>query len=258
VLKRECETLRTLISYTYRLWHFRLGGGPIALSTTAGVEPMIEKHMPSPVGHALAGVAVAWAADLAPGRRAWRTADRTASLFARSGGTLTLVCGALAAAPDLDLIFLSRHRAITHSLGAVITTFIVATAVTGWVTRLSSRGLPASGLEPQRRPVLRIGLMCAAAYGSHLFLDWLAVDTTLPYGLQALWPFSDRWYISGLDLFPGTERRDILSLTAFRTNLIAVSYEAAMLLPVLGLVWLVRVKTLAGLATEPAGRHHAS
>jgi inner membrane protein len=213
--------------------------------------------MPSPVGHALAGVAVAWVADLVPGRRAWRTAGPATSPFVRAGGILTLVCGALAVAPDLDLLVL-RHRAITHSLGAVIIVFIVATAVTGWVTRLSSPGLPASGLEPQRRPVLRIGLMCAAAYGSHLFLDWLAVDTTLPYGLQALWPFSDRWYISGLDLFPGTERRDILSLTAFRTNLIAVSYEAAMLLPVLGLVWLVRVKALAGLSTEPAGRHHAS
>jgi inner membrane protein len=234
--------------------------GVIALSATVDVRPMIEKHMPSPVGHALAGIAVAWAADLAPGRRAWRLSDPAASLFGRAGGTLTLVCGALAAAPDLDLLFLSRHRAVTHSLGAVIVIFIIATAVTGWVTRLPSPALPGSGLERERSslPVLRVGLMCAAAYGSHLFLDWLAVDTTFPYGLQALWPFSDAWYISGLDLFPGTERRHILSLAAFRTNLIAISREAAMLLPVLGLLWLVRVKTLAGLATEPAGRHHAS
>jgi len=216
--------------------------------------------MPSPVGHALAGVGVAWAADLAPGRRAWRAADPKASLFARAGGTLTLVCGALAAAPDLDLFFHIRHRAVTHSLGAVILIFIVATAVTGWVTGMSRPTLPGPGLERERPalPILRIGLMCTAAYGSHLFLDWLAVDTTFPYGLQALWPFSDGWYISGLDLFPATERRDILSLAAFRTNLIAVSREAAILLPVLGLLWLVRVKALAGLATEPAGGHHAS
>ena len=207
--------------------------------------------MPSPVGHALAGVAVAWASDLAPGRRAWRMTDPKASLFARAGGTLTLACGALAAAPDLDLFFPIRHRAVTHSLGAVIVIFIVAAAVTGWVR---------PGLEPERPapPILRIGLMCAAAYGSHLFLDWLSVDTSFPYGLQALWPFSDGWYISGLDLFPGTERRHLLSLAAFRTNLIAVSHEAAILLPVLGLLWLVRVKALAGLATELAGRHHAS
>jgi membrane-bound metal-dependent hydrolase YbcI (DUF457 family) len=230
-----------------------------ALSATADVEPVIETHMPSPVGHALAGVAVAWASDLAPGRRAWRTTDPKASLFARAGGKLTLACGALAAAPDLDLFFPIRHRAVTHSLGAVIVIFIVAAAVTGWVTRMSSPALPGPGLEPERPapPILRIGLMCAAAYGSHLFLDWLSVDTSFPYGLQALWPFSDGWYISGLDLFPGTERRHILSLAAFRTNLIAVSHEAA-ILPVLGLLWLVRVKALAGLATEPAGGHHAS
>jgi inner membrane protein len=198
--------------------------------------------MPSPVGHALAGVAVAWVADLVPGRRAWRTAGPATSPFVRAGGILTLVCGALAVAPDLDLLVL-RHRAITHSLGAVIIVFIVATAVTGWVTR----GLP----------VVRIGLMCAAAYGSHLLLDWLAVDTTLPYGLQALWPFSDSWFISGVDLFPGTERRDILSLAAIRTNLRALSYETAILLPVLGLLWRVRVKALARLATETARCHHA-
>jgi inner membrane protein len=198
--------------------------------------------MPSPVGHALAGVAVAWVADLVPGRRAWRTAGPATSPFVRAGGILTLVCGALAVAPDLDLLVL-RHRAITHSLGAVIIVFIVATAVTGWVTR----GLP----------VVRIGLMYAAAYGSHLLLDWLAVDTTLPYGLQALWPFSDSWFISGVDLFPGTERRDILSLAAIRTNLRALSYETAILLPVLGLLWRVRVKALARLATETARRHHA-
>jgi membrane-bound metal-dependent hydrolase YbcI (DUF457 family) len=226
---------------------------------------MVEKHMPSPIGHALAGVAVAWAADLMPGRRAWRATGPTASLFARAGGTLTLVCAGLAAAPDLDLFFPYRflpyrHRAITHSLGAVILIFIVAIAVTGWVTWWSSPGRQASASPRPAAPglpVLRIGLICAAAYGSHLLLDWLGADTSRPYGLQALWPFSDRWYISGLDLFPETERRDILSMAALRRNLLAVSCESAILLPVLGLLWLVRVKALAGLATQAAGRHHA-
>ena len=221
---------------------------------------MVEKHMPSPIGHALAGIAVAWAADLMPGRRAWRATGPTASLFAQAGGTLTLACGVLAAAPDLDLFFRVRHRAITHSLGAVILIFIVATAVTGWVTRSSSPGTKGSG-RPRPPgpglPVLRVGLMCAAAYGSHLLLDWLGVDTTRPYGLQALWPFSDGWYISGLDVFPQTERRDILSIGAFRKNLVAISCESAMLLPILGLLWLVRVKALAGLATQTARRYHA-
>ncbi len=208
--------------------------------------------MPSPVGHALAGVAAAWTADLMPGRRVWRTADPRASFVRRAGGTLTLACAALGALPDLDLA-LSRHRAVTHSIGAVILVSIIASVVTGWV----NRKVQSSKFKVQGS-VVRITLMCAAAYGSHLLLDWLAVDMTKPYGLRMLWPFSDRWYISGLDWFPPTERREFFSLAAFRINLFAMVYETAVLLPVLGVLWLVRVKALTGFLAEAAGRDHPS
>ena len=98
---------------------------------------MIKMHMPSPVGHALAGVAAAWAADLLPGRRVWRTAAPAApfrtDFLSGAGGALTLGAAALGVAPDLDL-FLAQHRAITHSVGAVAAVFIVAAVVTGQVT----------------------------------------------------------------------------------------------------------------------------
>ena len=211
---------------------------------------MVKKHMPSPVGHALSGVAAAWVADLVPGRRTGRTAAPSSSLFARAGGRLTLICGVLAAAPDLDL-FLGRHRIVTHSVGALVVVSIIASLVTRQVTRkVKSRKFKVQS-------VVRVTLMCAAAYGSHLLLDWLGVDTSAPHGLAVLWPFSDTSYISGLDLFRSTERRAIFSLATLRINLIAMSYEAAVMLPVLGLLWLVRVKALAGLATEAARRHHA-
>ena len=100
-------------------------------------------------------------------------------------------------------------------------------------------------------------MICAAAYGSHLLLDWLAVDMRMPYGLQLLWPLSDAWYISGLDIFPQTERRNLLSLATLRINLWAMSFETAVMLPVLYLVWLVRIKTLTGLSPEAARGHHA-
>ncbi len=205
--------------------------------------------MPGPVGHALAGVAAAWTADLVPGRRGWRTAGPSASFFARAGGGLTLLCAALGALPDLDLV-LSRHRSITHSVGAILVVSILAIGVTGWVTRK----VQSSKFKVQS--VARVTLMCAAAYGSHLLLDWLGVDTRMPYGLQALWPFSDHWYISGLDLFPQTERREFFSPAALRINLFATAYEAAVMLPVLAALWLVRVKALARLATEKAPGHH--
>ena len=225
--------------------------------------------MPSPVGHALAAVAAAWAADLLPGRRAWPVAAPTAPFFSRAGGALTLAAAALGAAPDLDL-FLAQHRAVTHSLGAVAAVFIVAGVVTGQVNRkVKSEKLEVeSKFKIERRPevqretfraqsVLRVAVICAAAYGSHLLLDWLAIDRRLPYGLQVLWPFSDRWYISGLDFFPQTERRNILSLAALRINLWAMSFETAVMLPVLCLVWLIHVKTVTGLSAEVARRHHA-
>ena len=53
--------------------------------------------MPSPLGHALGGIAASWAADLLPGPRAWRTAGRDASFYRRAGGALTLICAGLAA-----------------------------------------------------------------------------------------------------------------------------------------------------------------
>src|SRR5438046_3190622 len=140
--------------------------------------------MPSPIGHALAGVAAAWAVDLIPGNRAWRTAPDDRSWYERAGGGLTVACAFLGAAPDVDLAFI-EHRTVTHSIGAVCFVAVFAAALAA----------------NARRPVARVALMCAAAYGSHLLLDWLGTDRYPPLGLQLLWPINKEWYISGVDLF---------------------------------------------------------
>jgi inner membrane protein len=197
--------------------------------------------VPSPVGHALAGVAAAWTVDLLPGRRAWRTAQADTSWYRRAGDGLTLACAALGALPDADLFF-RGHRTYSHSVGAVILLAL----------------LSAAAAAAARQPVARVGLMCAAAYTTHLLLDWMGVDTSPPYGIQAFWPFTDTWYISGWDLFLPTERRQIFSLEAIHTNALAVAKEVAILTPVLVGIWLVRVKALAGLPPEvPCGNHAA-
>jgi membrane-bound metal-dependent hydrolase YbcI (DUF457 family) len=199
--------------------------------------------MPSPLGHAFGGIAVAWLADLVPRSRAHRPAWDRASFFARAGGPFTLVCAGLAAAPDLDLSFV-MHRTATHSVTAVALVTIVAALVTGQVTR--------------RQAVLRIALICGAAYASHLLLDWLGIDNNPPRGIQLLWPFSDEWFISGLDLFIQTERRRFFTWSSVRTNLLAMAWETLILVPVLAAIWLVRVKALAGLPAElPRGDHTA-
>lgn len=195
--------------------------------------------MPSPIGHALAGVAVAWTADLVPGDRAWRTAPVGAGWYLRAGDGLTFACAALGAAPDLDLLF-AAHRTVTHSIGAV---FFVG---------LFCAALAANA----RRPVARVALMCAAAYGSHLFLDWLGTDTNPPQGIEALWPISREWFISGTDVFRETERREVWTSASMLKNLRAIVQEMAILGPTVVALWLVRVKALTGLAPQVASRNH--
>jgi membrane-bound metal-dependent hydrolase YbcI (DUF457 family) len=200
---------------------------------------MIGARMPSPIGHALAGVGVAWAADLVPGDRSWRLAPGTASWRGRAGNGLTLLCAGLAAAPDLDLAFVP-HRTMTHSLVAVVFVAVVAAAVA------ASTG----------RAVARITLMCAGAYGSHLLMDWLGVDLYPPRGIQLMWPFSDEWFISNADIFRQTARLRIFTRGPMMTNVRAILQEFAILGPTLIALWLVRVKALARLAPEMPGRHH--
>jgi LexA-binding, inner membrane-associated putative hydrolase len=200
---------------------------------------MIRGLMPSPIAHALAGVVAAWTADLVPGDRAWRTAPPTASWYRRAGNGLTTVCAALGTAADLDLLR-GGHRAFTHSIGAVFFVALFAAAMA-----LKSR-----------RPIARVIAMCAAAYATHLLLDWLAEDPYFPYGICALWPLSDRFYISGLDIFPQTARRFITSESAMRQNARAALQEIAIMGPVTVALWLVRVKALAGLAAQMARGHH--
>ncbi len=195
--------------------------------------------MPSPIGHALAGVAAAWAVDLVPGDRAWRTAPASAAWYLRAGDGLTLLCAGLGAAPDLDLAFV-EHRTMTHSIGAVAVVALFAAALAA----------------TSRRPIVRVASMCAAAYGSHLLLDWLGADFYPPRGLQLLWPFNHEWYISGLDLFRQTARLRIFTRGPMLTNVRAVLQELAILVPAVVALWLVRVKALAGLAAEVSGRHH--
>jgi membrane-bound metal-dependent hydrolase YbcI (DUF457 family) len=195
--------------------------------------------MPSPIGHALAGIAAAWVVDLVPGDRGWRTAPASGSWYQRAGGGLTLACAALATAPDLDLLT-GSHRTVTHSVGAVLVV-----------------GLGAAVLAAARsRPVLRITLMCAAAWGTHLLLDWLGADAYPPFGIRALWPFNDRWYISNANLFGQTERRMFFTARVLRQNAIAVTHEIAVFAPIAWGLWLVRVKALARLPAQLPGGDH--
>jgi membrane-bound metal-dependent hydrolase YbcI (DUF457 family) len=204
----------------------------------------MDASMPSPIGHVLAGVAVALAGDrqaVDPGL--WRFLTRP----------LTLALVALATVPDADLLLRGFHRRATHSLGATILVTIVAIVVTGWVIR--SRQSPVGSRQsavnsrqstvgsPQAaggRVVWQVVLLCALAHASHLVTDWLGADTYDPSGIQALWPFSDGWYISGWDLFARVERRNPLSWPTMVANLLAVVREIAILGSLVTVLWWMR------------------
>jgi membrane-bound metal-dependent hydrolase YbcI (DUF457 family) len=123
--------------------------------------------VPSPIGHALGGIAAGSAC--AP-----RLSLRTAVILA-----------AIAIAPDLDLLA-GAHSAQSHSVGAAVLCGLIGAIVTR---------------------SLRWGAAAALAYASHPLLDWLGTDGTPPIGVMALWPFSEGYFESEVHWFMGISRR---------------------------------------------------
>ena len=161
--------------------------------------------MPTPIGHALAGLAVAGAA-------------RRSHLPGRHIAMLALC----AAAPDLDLVLrlfdgVNHHRGPSHSLAAAA---LVAFA-TAWLRR-AGVDLPGASLM-------------GAAWASHVVLDYFGLDTSPPSGEMALWPFSEAFYISPVAVFYDIPRS--FSAAAIRHNLAAVAIEVVILAPIAWLCW---------------------
>lgn len=189
--------------------------------------------MPSPIGHMLAGLSVGWlTADPPSGT----VVESPAGVDRRPLFTpFVLWCAFVATIPDADLLIPHFHRTGTHSVTATALVLIIAAGVTGKVT-------------PRRWPWTLV-LALGAAHATHLVLDWLGVDRFTDPGIQLFWPFGDRFYISGLDIFPPVERR-IMRPEAFGVNLTAALTELAIMGPVAAVSWLChRRRAAAGSAT---------
>ena len=168
--------------------------------------------MPSPIAHALAGVAAGWMAAPPIARDRRDTALRVC-LFAAAG-----------MAPDLDLL-VGAHSGPTHGLGSAL--------IVGFAAWLCLRGI---GWRCPGRMAWAVALACA----SHTLLDWLGSDTSPPIGIMALWPFDRRHYESQRHVFMAISRR--YWLPEFWTyNLRALVRELIVLVPLLAiLVWYQR------------------
>jgi len=175
--------------------------------------------MPTPIGHALAGLAIAGAAG-ASGR-----SGRPAAILA--------FC---AAAPDLDLLLrlidgVNHHRGPSHSFA------MAALVALGTIfLRRAGLGLPAPALM-------------GVAWASHVVLDYFGLDTSPPVGEMALWPFSDAFFASPVPVFYDIPRS--FSAAAIRHNLMAVALELAVLGP---LAWLCWRGSRSGAGSRPPGR----
>ena len=187
--------------------------------------------MPSPIGHALAGAAIAWSV------RGGSSTERP------DGWKLPIACAVCAALPDIDLLYMPTHRMATHSIPVAILLTILAVAVTGWVNPIRDWCNRRFGNGSR---TFVVGLVVGLAWSSHILLDWLGADANPPYGVQAFWPFSDRWFFSGLDIFPGTQRRNPLSMSAMLINLRAALLELLILGAALIAVVLLRRAGRAG------------
>ncbi len=174
----------------------------------------MKTRMPSPIGHALAGLAIGIAAEPLPNTTAPPSTPHL----------LPIAAAAIAVLPDADLLIRGFHRGATHGLGTSALVMIVAMVVTRQVTG---------------HIWWRMVLVLGAAHGSHVFTDWIGVDPSRPSGIEALWPFSSRFYVSGVNWFPATERRIFTVPGALAINVRALAVEVATLVPVVGVVWWV-------------------
>jgi len=176
--------------------------------------------MPSPVGHALAGVAAGYfvggpgAGGFTVAQSGWLTARK---LLSDRGIVAFALLGVL---PDVDFLF-GVHSAYTHSVGAIVVVGLCG------------------GFAGTRKG-LRASVAAAAAYGSHVVLDWLGSDGIAPIGVMALWPLSSEFFLSDRYLFMSVCREYWL-VDCWWHNALGLSRELLILGPVaLGAVFVMR------------------
>lgn len=182
--------------------------------------------MPSPVGHSLMGYIIYGVASR-PG------AVRKLPLHQ---WPIILLYLFSANAPDLDFIpgFLvghpnQYHHGISHSIG-----FALLFALTFSFLLILLK----------RDNFWKNFAILFCLYFSHIFLDYLSIDTTAPYGEPLFWPLSNTYYIAPFAFLPAIQRTSsgsgfIQSLFSAH-NLWAASVESFLLLPLILLILTLR------------------
>jgi inner membrane protein len=175
--------------------------------------------MPSPIGHAIAGVAgfVVMRAHVPQHQLCW--------FFV---GAIGMAC-----LPDADvapgLLFYGNptvfHHQAAHSLTAA-GLIAALTAMIAWWFELEAG---------------QWSLWAGSVYGSHVVLDLLVDDPTLPRGEQLLWPFSSYYVIAPVTPLPRFDYFDpvegVLRSLFSVHNLLAIAQEILLLSPIAYVAW---------------------
>jgi len=176
--------------------------------------------VPSPLGHTLAGLC------------GFMVAQNHVDIHRR--GWVFVVSVVIAILPDFDFLpglllgdLRTFHHQASHSLTAVMIVFL---SIGGLARRWNLNGKA-------------WGLWGGGLYLSHILLDLLVNDPSLPFGVQLLWPFSDSYFISPVTIFASFDYFDqtigILSSLLSVHNLQTMVREILLMAPLVGLAFLV-------------------
>lgn len=158
--------------------------------------------MPSPFAHSIAGLLIASEANRRLHPRA--VPSYVAAVLLANIPDLDYLPGIIVGDPN------RFHRLFGHSIAIAI-----AIGLFHFVTA-------------RRRPAT-FALVCIALVGSHLFLDWLSMDSVPPSGIQLLWPLSDSILQAPVAIFPQVEKgagsnfvRGLFSMANVRTVIVEI------------------------------------
>ena len=130
-------------------------------------------------------------------------------------------------APDLDLVLkqfgLAVHQGASHSVGAAVLAGLAVCAL--------------AALLRWPRPGA-LGVAATLGWLGHVALDLLNLDTHPPIGLMALWPLADGYYKCPWPIFMDIGRT--LEWKTVRHDALALTWEAALLCPLLVVIWRAR------------------
>ncbi len=138
----------------------------------------------------------------------------------------------LAVLPDIDFLFgfvqgapNAYHHQATHSLFIVLVSALVVTAILN---------------IKMRTQFWRSFVFLFAAGLSHLLIDLVTLDTSLPYGLMLWWPFDSGYVISPVTLFLDVHRSssssDFFISLMSRHNFITLTIEVVSMSVLYGVV----------------------